>query len=506
MNRKPIAIHQFWLTLWVRALGFASYIHIQLADYQQPGWSISYLIGLFVCLGLCFCPLSIKPYHTNFSKYYICLPLMFFLSKCYTLYFLRDVLTQSFLLAFFHLFTVILFYKPILLTFILTEIRLITVSTYGLAIVHKLNDTFLWSPNSCALHGIEISVSLIHFQFILPYIQQLPIIICSVAVLLIELLLAYDCWQRNVRVWSVACLFHLPLTLTIAPAFAMVMYSGYLQSFSSGMYHVITQGLNVLKRSRFQKIFLKSWHWYALVLIILAFDTGALFIKTLLMCLLLWVSWKSHHYKIKDDLSLSTPKDLQDYIVHNQTHSQHHIPSISHSMALSNRSIIEQTRSHINLSHLNRFKIGLRTLSLCYIIHGFSPYLGFEVQHSAAMLSNLRIDPACHNSILFPVLSQSPYFYINKVSFGDISRPQRTETLYQGVWNWTALHQMKKNWCVPQQRPLSMQLQWHNQTWHIKDLCDQNALHDIPVPWYYFSGWQRFQKNLERRCDCSCIH
>ena len=148
-------------------------------------------------------------------------------------------------------------------------------------------------------------------------------------------------------------------------------------------------------------------------------------------------------------------------------------------------------------------------LIFAYAVHGaMSPYLGIEVQHSSAMLSNLRIDPPCHNSLIFPQLSDSPYVYIDKVQFGQKPRPKRSKVLEEGLWSLTALATMQKNWCIPENRPLSLSLRYYNQTYSLKDLCEPKAL----IPLYdkslnlRFLSWQRFQKNLRRQCHQSCVH
>ena len=45
-------------------------------------------------------------------------------------------------------------------------IALVTSMTYGLAVLHKLNYDFLFTSESCAIHGVEISLSLFPFEWL----------------------------------------------------------------------------------------------------------------------------------------------------------------------------------------------------------------------------------------------------------------------------------------------------------------------------------------------------
>lgn len=146
-------------------------------------------------------------------------------------------------------------------------------------------------------------------------------------------------------------------------------------------------------------------------------------------------------------------------------------------------------------------------IPITYGLHGgLSPYLGIEYQHSAAMLSNLRIDPPCANSLIFPTLASDPYIYIDEISFGERERPKRSEIVRETLWNLSALYTMQHNWCIPEQRPLRVQLRYHGVEVILDDLCDEDALDDLSRGQPFARGWQRFQKNLSRQCHTQCVH
>ena len=399
---------QFIFGLWLRALGLATINHAYLGDYDQVGWFVPRVCAYVFGAVLLFIP---KPTSNPYARkqldlwQYACWILC--ASKIYTLLFLRDVLTQSLLLTFFYLISAISLRHPKYIFGSLRAIVLLTSTTYLLAILHKLNYDFLSSPQSCAIHGFDLSLSLVLTgdllelkEGILSFLTRWPLI-PSLTVIAIELSLSLLCLRHSTWTWYLGLVFHLPLTLTIAPSFGNVMAVGW------GAGSLIATFEGSIKPNRYRLSALYMW------------------------------------------------------------------------------------------------------LIFTYAVHGaMSPYLGIEVQHSSAMLSNLRIDPPCHNSLIFPQLSDSPYVYIDKVQFGQNPRPKRSKVLKEGLWSLTALATMQKNWCIPENRPLSLSLRYYNQTYSLKDLCEPKAL----IPLYdkslnlRFLSWQRFQKNLRRQCHQSCVH
>lgn len=399
---------QMILGLWLRALGLATINHAYLGDYDQEGWLVprfmTYLLGLL----LVFTPSpNTNPYaHKRFDLWqYGCWFL--FLSKVYTLLFLRDVLTQSLLLTCFYFISAYSLRYPKYTFGSLKTITVLTSTTYLLAILHKLNYDFLFSSQSCAIHGFDLSLGLVFTgeavelkEQILVLLKQWPLI-AALTVISFEWSLSLLCLSHSKWMWYLGTVFHLPLTLTIAPSFGNVMAVGW--------------------------------------------GAGSL-------------------------------------------------------LTIFNRSI---KRNYLKFSTLHIWMI------IIYALHGtLSPYLGVEVQHSAAMLSNLRIDPPCANSLIFPPVNESPYVYIQDAQFGQTLRPKRIKILREGLWSLTALVTMKNNWCIPENRPLFMSLKYYTQNYELKDLCEPKSLEQLynNVGYLSFLNWQRFQKNLRRQCQQKCVH
>ena len=126
------------------------------------------------------------------------------------------------------------------------------------------------------------------------------------------------------------------------------------------------------------------------------------------------------------------------------------------------------------------------------------------------MLSNLRVDPPCFNSLVAPRLGWDPYIRVSEARFGAAQRVKRVEVLKRQLWGWAALNAMKRSWCSPATRPLSLKGTWGQEPFEIKDLCAEDGLEALkaqhPLKTGLPVGWQRLQKNLSRRCDQACVH
>ena len=400
------------LGLCLRALGLITINHACLGDYDQPGWFAVKLVTILLGMLLVFTP---QKQSTEFGfdhfKLSAVIAGLLCLAKLYTLLFLRDVLTQSLLLTMYFLTISCSARKAKERNSILLCLSTLSASTYLLAIVHKLNYDFLYTAQSCAIHGYDLSLSLIP-QFLMSSLHKSQLIrllntyplLASISVLSLEWLLALLCWQRHKLIWLIGLIFHLPLTLTIAPSFGAVMALGW--------------GAGTMLGSRNTKY---------------------------------------------------------------------------------------NKRQTVKLKLILKHKL----IVFIYVSHGLlSPYLGIEVQHSAAMLSNLRIDPACANSLIFPPIGHDPYVYIHKAHFGQNKRPKRLKKLQAGLWSLSALKTMQKNWCIKEQRPLKLKGTYAHQPFEIADLCAKEALYQLYERSHLptFGAWQRFQKNLQKTCHQSCVH
>ena len=498
MTKGQARARSWAFELWLLALSLSSLIHAGLADYEQREWTgqRAWLISsALALLGAVYVRRALS--HPNvalispFSSWRgpalqlaswgpSCALLSIVSHKLYTLLALRDVLTQSALLLTFALIGLLgerrAEAQGCLRGRALRAACAVTALTYAAAALHKLNVTFLSSPTSCALHGLELSLELMGLPW--PEPPELPLAWCSALVatlyralaspeltgsliIFVELALALGLWRGRAWVWPLGVAFHLPLTLTIAPSFGAVMLCGYLASTLS-----LSRGAERSLASRlFGELESKRAHlgWRALALtlsgLLAASSPLAGALKAGLMSLSAWWGWL-----------VGGTQRLQ----------------------------IERSRG------------ALAVIITLYAGHALSPYLGLEVQHSGAMLSNLRVDPPCYNSLIMPPLGWDPYIRVDEARFGSVERPERVRALKAQLWGWAALNTMRRNWCSPTTRPLMMSGTWGGEPFELQDLCAPDGLETLkaqhPIKTSLPSAWQRLQKNLSRRCDQPCLH
>jgi len=149
-----------------------------------------------------------------------------------------------------------------------------------------------------------------------------------------------------------------------------------------------------------------------------------------------------------------------------------------------------------------------RVVLAAWLLHGLTPYFGIQYQHTGAMLSNLRVDVECHNSLVFPraMVGLDPYLRVTSARIGQGQRAAREKVLESSLWNVAALHTMRRNWCRPHLRPIALKGTWRGRAFAIDDLCDDAWISALPGAQWLPAGFQRFQKNLPRACAAACIH
>ena len=474
-------------SIWTKGLILGSIFHLLLPDYEQVGWGWSQTGGALCLLGLFFVPSVCQRQNPSFqwsiwkkwSPFFPLFPLGFALFKLNVILRYRDVLTQSLLLLCFHLICAYGFWKPHHQRVCLRGVQSLTALTYFWAVIHKLNTLFLNQAESCALHGIEVIADAFPLLYSVEAILRistwpLHIQIWSSAscVLIVEGLLAYGCWKSRPWIWYVGLFFHLPLTLTLAPAFGSVMLIGYGAIIP----------LSWIKISK--RVSTK-------VLFIYGISLGITFLGIGLSYDLRWTILKA----VKVILFMG----LSGWV-------------LVITWPFKYRSIRNRVYTSMKTPWIIKGIIGF------YALHGASPYLGVEMQHSAAMLSNLRVDTPCENHLFLPTLKPLPYLYIHQARFANPTQKhhKRVRILKESIWNLTALHQMQKNWCIPHQRPIQITLSFdpipqEPMLFKIDDLCTPDALDEIRQAHgiggqLWLSGWQRLQKNMKRQCNQACIH
>ncbi|TXD37062.1 hypothetical protein FRC98_10010 [Lujinxingia vulgaris] len=348
--------------------------------------------------------------------------------------------------------------------------RGLTVAVYAMSAFHKLNRDFVDPTLSCASYGVDklanyLSLSLTDLPAGLLLRQLAPALVIG-AELTIALL--YIVGRRKAAL-LLALAFHIPLTLTMAPAFAFVMLIGHAAFLSDEDLRLFAE------RGR------QFGAWIiggALLMITLTTvlhggtdDWTMLPREALLWALLFWAAL--------------TP--------------------------LSPRALWRPTLPGQPTSRAAR---GLATLAVAlYLVHALTPYLGLRFQHTAAMVSNLRIDRGCWNHLVIPERwrLRDDYIRVDEVYFhkpGFIAEYE--DKVLDQLWNTTQVRQMRRNWCKDEVRPFYLKGTWRAEPFEIDDLCAD------PLPWPFeragvfgeeiFEDHLRFQRNLPRTCPAACIH
>jgi hypothetical protein len=147
-----------------------------------------------------------------------------------------------------------------------------------------------------------------------------------------------------------------------------------------------------------------------------------------------------------------------------------------------------------------------------FLLNALTPYLGVQFQHTAAMLSNLRIDDGCWNHYVMPESGRlrEDYVRIDTVWFGEPGRVEEYEGIVlEQLWSPPQMLQMRRNWCRDEIRPLHIEGTFRGRRFTVEDLCT-----DEPLPFpddgifdvALFPDFLRYQKNLMRECPQRCIH
>jgi hypothetical protein len=338
--------------------------------------------------------------------------------------------------------------------------RGVVIATYAVAAFHKLNRDFFDPAVSCAVDTWRQLDGMVE-AFALPTPPGVGLAVFAVA---LEVAVAVLLWRRPRLGIAAGLVFHLPLTLVLAPAFAFVMLPGYVASLDEGA----RRALAATARRR----------WRLLV--------GAALVGTLTVSLLdgelpLWdMALKEAALFGLLGLSLVTP------------------------WRTGWRPADPAPRPREGAVRLVR-----GALVALFVASTLTPYLGLRFQHSAAMLSNLRIDAGCWNHLVVPeaVRLRDPYVRVDEASVGGQVGPPFADTealLREGLWSHAALVRMRRNWCRPEARPISLRGTWDGEPFVIADLCVEDA--PLPGRLLPFGDYLGLQKGLTRACPQACLH
>lgn len=336
---------------------------------------------------------------------------------------------------------------------IVVTVRWLTAGVYALAALHKLNRDYFDPGFSCANEGLRVlaarSPGALPDALAASFDSPLwPWVHITVELGIVVLLL----WRPRVGM-ALAALMHVPLTIIFAPGFAFTMMSGWICFLS---YDELRE-LWALVRRRLP---------YILVLggIPAAVSRAFLFPGR----------WSSDPDWCIKEIVLWLVAAALVLAARWSPPRVRGLPSVAPGIVLG-----------------------------AFIANGLTPYLGAQFHHTAAMLSNLRIDEGCHNSLVFPeTLATDPYVRIDALLVAENRADERTLTaIHERLWDVRALHQAKKGWCRIHTEPLPMRGTYRGRPFATDDVCET-----WPLPEPALTGFRRFQVNLKRACPTRCLH
>ncbi len=453
-SADPLFLTDSRYRLFCRLFALASAIHLFLPDAWNRQWlpaNLLYWTGLLAVAwrgsrwGFALCALGLA------------LPLLFF----------QDQLTQSVLLLAFAL-------VPLLPLSSSSEqrgadlalmIRGITLSAYALAALHKANTGFLDPTISCAGAGVAVLADTWDF----PSLESAVLApLWGPLFLICEGLFAAGLlfWPALAMLLGVA--LHIPLTIVFAPSFAFTMLSGWVMFLTHPDLHWLTQVGR--RRLRFILILGSMAGWISFLLYARDHDQ--------------WFPF----WSLKE-ASLWTLGILL----------------LTAWMTKKPSSVFLRRGAWVEVSSPGG-RWGAFLLVACLWMNGLTPYLGLQFHHSSAMLSNLRIDSECWNSLLFPesLRLSDPYIRVDFAAIGPPPQdPEVNAHFTSRLWNQESLAQEVTTWCDEGWAPLKMRGTFREKPFSVADLCRPRAW---PFPQPHLPGFRAFQANLERTCFQECIH
>lgn len=425
----------------------ASASHLWLADAAQPDWmpsNVIYIIGLVLlvltrgAIGWFVCAVALS------------IPLLF----------LRDQLTQSgLLLAVCIAGGWALVRRPMDLRGFVSAARGLLVVTYVAAAFHKLNQDFFDPAVGCASYGLR---ELATYYRLDPQLFSGFDEFHAVLAVTLELAIpiAYLLGRRNAA-RLLAVVFHIPLTTTMAPAFAFVMAVGHAA-------YLTDEDVDAFR-----------------------------------------VAWRRRRGAL---LAVGLGLTAGSLLAHGEMPEWTMIPREA-TLWLALVWTIVVTFAGPDPPELSRSGWMPRLIVGAFALNCMTPYLGIQFQHTGAMLSNLRIDTGCWNHYVMPEALRitDDYVRVDEVMFrtpGAIADYE--QTVLEQLWSPPQFRQMQRNWCRPEIRPFAMSGVYRGERWAIEDLCDPEGAWPFGHAGVFgvevFGDFLRFQKNLTRECPQMCIH
>lgn len=339
-------------------------------------------------------------------------------------------------------------------------VRWLTALVYGLAALHKANTGFLDASVSCANAGIEVVAR----NWAAPWIAT-PLLreVWGPLYVVFEAALSIGFVVHPAAAVPFAFAEHVPLTIVFAPAFAFVTASGYVTFFSED------------DLRHYARTMARRWP------IVVGLGT-ALGVAS-------FVLYMRHHWIVYGWWSF---KEVLLWI----------------GLVWSIAALWDRPPGVLRwLGAFRERPIARRGAILAIlgllVANALTPYLGLQFHHTAAMLSNLRIDRGCWNSVIFPesIRIVEPYVRIDEARVGDGEAivEERLESL---LWTPESLRVFRDD-CRHYERPVRIRGTWRGRRFEVGDLC---RVDDWPFGEGALPRFRGFQHNLTRECPQRCIH
>lgn len=387
------------------------------------------------------------------------------IAKAWPLLFLHDQLTQSvYLLLTALAASVCMTAGPRGERTLATTVRALTLGVYGIAALHKMNRDFFDTAVSCANGGMQILAE----NWSLPALaaEELapvwPPLFLATELALVVLFAVRPAWAV-----VLALVMHLPLTLIFAPAFAFTMIPGWVAFFRAG------------ELRWYGSVWRRRWKIAVPIAVALFATSVALYFRD---------HWMPYPFWFLKELVLW-------------------VALVVAVLALVGRPReVLGPRPFWRVGTLRCRRWLPIAAAIVWLANGLTPYLGLQFHHAGAMLSNLRIDPGCWNSYVFPeaMRLRDPYIHVEHAEAPAARGREVLEDLVTGtLWNVVTLREAAKRWCDDGAAPLRIRGRYDGEPFEVADLC---ATETWPFDRPLVPGFLAFQRNLSPECPQACVH
>jgi hypothetical protein len=261
----------------------------------------------------------------------------------------------------------------------------------------------------------------------------------------------------------IALVMHLPLTIVFAPAFAIVALSGWLCALDD-------DDLRALRQT-----------WRAHKKLVLGVGLGLAALSMALYFREHWVfypAWQLTEVVLWVALALWALTCMTS------------LPHWGRSFGA----------FRVGLGPRRSVPIALGVLWVGWVL---TPYLGLNMHHAGAMLSNVRIDHGCWNSVVMPeaMRLEDPYVRVTGVESDDLAARAEAADLVGSLYVPSELHCALQPVCAQAHAAVRVVGSFHAASLILEDACRDWPFTDPLLP-----GYARFRTSITGTCRQVCVH